>query len=354
MIINRLPEKTRREAVRIQYICFSLLDIKKAVLYNVNYTGVLLFGNVPNGAKDAPKKGMKDLNTDLLETIRERIPQFSKGQKRIAEYIINHYDKAAYMTAVKLGEEVGVSESTVVRFADELGFDGYPALRQMIQNTVRVHLTSVQRMEITNGRIGERAILDTVLEEDEERIRYTSEHISRESFETAVNAILGARRIYIIGMRCCSALAEFTNFYFSIMFENVKLVRTTSGSEIFEQLMHIGPEDVLIAISFPRYSTRIINASEYAVSMGAKLIAITDIGASPIAEKAYAALTARSDMASFADSLVAPLSVINALIAAIAQRKNTEISETLAKLEQVWDEYNVYSSSDRKKKEKYE
>ena len=294
------------------------------------------------------------MKTDLLDSIREAMPRFSKGQKKIAKYIIDHYDKAAYMTAVRLGEEVGVSESTVVRFACELGFDGYPALRQTMQSAVRVHLTSVQRMEITSGRLGERARLDTVLAEDEERIRYTSEHISRESFEQAVNALLGARRIYIIGMRSCSALAEFLNFYFSLMFEQVTLVRTTSGSEVFEQLMHISDEDVLIAISFPRYSTRIINAADYAVSTGAKLISITDGMSSPIAEKAYAALTAKSDMASFADSLVAPLSIINALIAAVAQKKNTEISEKLRKLEEVWDEYNVYAKSDSANKKKYE
>ena len=294
------------------------------------------------------------MKKDLLEAIISKMPEFSKGQKKIADYIVHHYDKAAYMTAVKLGEEVGVSESTVVRFADELGFDGYPALRQTMQNAVRVHLTSVQRMEITSGRLGERAILDAVLAEDQERLRYTSEHIDRESFESAVNAILGARRIYIIGLRSCSALAEFMNFYFSLIFEQVKLVRTTSGSEIFEQLMHINNEDVLIAISFPRYSTRIINASDFAVASGAKLIAITDSMSSPIAEKAYSALTAKSDMASFADSLVAPLSIINAIIAAIAQKKNIEISETLRKLETVWDEYNVYAKSELTDRKNYE
>lgn len=283
------------------------------------------------------------MSSDLLHIIEDKMPQFSKGQKKIAKYIINHYDKAAYMTAMKLGEAVGVSESTVVRFADELGFDGYPALRQMIQNTVRVHLTSVQRIEVTNDRFAQKDILDTVLAEDAERIRYTCEHIDRESFKRAVDAILGARTIYIIGMRSCSALAEFTNFYFSFMFENVKLVRTTSGSEIFEQLMHVGMDDVMIAISFPRYSTRIINAADYAAASGAKLIAITDSESSPIAEKAYASLTASSDMASFADSLVAPLSIINAMIASIAQKKSSEISAALEKLEDVWDEYNVYA-----------
>ncbi len=283
------------------------------------------------------------MSTDLLHMIEAKMPRFSKGQKKIARFIIDHYDKAAYMTAMRLGDEVGVSESTVVRFADELGFDGYPALRQMIQNTVRVRLTSAQRIEVTNDRFGSKDILDTVLAEDAERIRYTSEHIDHESFRRAVEAILGARTIYIMGMRSCLPLAEFMNFYFSFMFENVKLVRTTSGSEVFEQLMHIGKDDVMIAISFPRYSTRIINAADFATQSGAKLIAITDSEASPIAGGAYASLTASSDMASFADSLVAPLSIINALIAAIAQKKSGEISSALRKLEDVWDEYNVYA-----------
>lgn len=282
---------------------------------------------------------------DILKTIDAAAPSLSKGQKLIAAFIQNHYDKAAYMTASRLGAEVGVSESTVVRFATELGYDGYPALQRAIQETVRMRLTSLQRIEVANHRLGGANILDAVLTSDAEKIKYTLEHIDRAAFERALDALLGARTVYIIGMRSSSPLAEFLNYYLSYMFENVRLIRTTSGSEIFEQLMRIGPQDVLLAVSFPRYSTRIVNAVDYARQAGACIVSLTDSPHSPIARDADAVLCARSDMASFIDSLVAPLSIINALLAALAQKKQAELSATLTKLENVWDTFHVYDKS---------
>lgn len=282
---------------------------------------------------------------DILKTIDAAAPSLSKGQKLIAAFIQNHYDKAAYMTASRLGAEVGVSESTVVRFATELGYDGYPALQRAIQETVRMRLTSLQRIEVANHRLGGANILDAVLASDAEKIKYTLEHIDRAAFERALDALLGAHTVYIIGMRSSSPLAEFLNYYLSYMFENVRLIRTTSGSEIFEQLMRIGPQDVLLAVSFPRYSTRIVNAVDYARQAGACIVSLTDSPHSPIARDADAVLCARSDMASFIDSLVAPLSIINALLAALAQKKQAELSATLTKLENVWDTFHVYDKS---------
>ena len=275
---------------------------------------------------------------DLLKIIETAMPTLSKGQKRIAAFIENHYDKAAYMTAAQLGEEVSVSESTVVRFALQLGFDGYPALQRSVQETVRRRLTSLQRIEVTNKRLGDASILDAVLASDADKIKYTGEHIDRAAFDRAVEAILNARAIYIIGMRSSSALAEFMNYYLSYMFEDVRLIRTTSGSEIFEQLLRMEKDDVILAISFPRYSSRIVNAVEYAHQTDARVVAITDSENSPIAKNAHAVLT-------FVDSLVAPLSIINALLAAVAQKKQAELSATLTKLEHVWDTFNVYNKS---------
>jgi DNA-binding MurR/RpiR family transcriptional regulator len=282
---------------------------------------------------------------DLLKTIDEAMPSLSKGQKMIARYIKEHYDRAAYMTASQLGEAVGVSESTVVRFAIELGFDGYPDLQHTVQETVRMRLTSLQRIEVANHRLGDMHILDAVLSSDAEKIKYTQEHIDREAFERAVQALLDARSIYIIGIRSSSPLAEFLNYYLSYMFGDVRLIRTTSGSEIFEQMLRMDERDVFLAVSFPRYSTRIVNAVEFAVQSGARVISITDSVNSPIAQDAYAVLTARSDMASFIDSLVAPLSIIDALLAAVAQKKQTELSATLTRLESVWDMFNVYDKN---------
>lgn len=281
-------------------------------------------------------------NTDLLKIIQEKQSTFSKGQKQISSFILAHYDKAAYMTAAKLGALVGVSESTVVRFANELGFAGYPELQHSLQEMIRSKLTTIQRIEITNDRIGESDLLEKVLNSDIDKIKHTLEEIDRTSFENAVDHLIEADMIYIIGMRSSSSLASFMYHYLNLVFPHVRLVRTTSGSEIFEQLLRINDKDAIVGISFPRYSKRIINALGYAKKQGAKVISITDSAASPIAANADDLLLAKSDMASFVDSLVAPLSIINALIVAIGRKKQDEIAETFGKLERIWDEYDVY------------
>ncbi len=283
--------------------------------------------------------------------MEEAMPKLSKGQKRIAEFIINNYDKAAYMTACAMGSEVGVSESTVVRFANEMGFDGYPELQAQIRDTVRVRLTSVQRVNVANHRMGEDDVIDHVLNADAEKIKSTLEQIDRAAFAEAVDLILGARNIYILGMRSSAVLAEFMNYYFGLLFDNVRLIRPAGGSEIFEHLMKVHADDVFVSISFPRYTTTIVNATEYVSRTGAKVIAITDSLSSPIVPHAAVTLTAKSEMASFADSLVAPMSIINAMIAYIGKKKHQEVTETLGKLENVWKEYNVYTGGNTDKNE---
>ncbi|MGN0624992.1 MAG: MurR/RpiR family transcriptional regulator [Oscillospiraceae bacterium] len=286
------------------------------------------------------------MSRDLIHSITQQMSGFSKGQKLIAQYILAHYDKAAFMTAAKLGMTVGVSESTVVRFASELGFDGYPQLQRALQELIRNRLTSVQRMEVTSDQLGDGNILHKVLNLDIEKIRRTMEKASVEDFEQAVDAIVNAKNIYILGVRSASALSGFMSFYFNQIFENVRLINTTSASEMFEQIMRIKEGDVFIGITFPRYSKRTTNAAKFAKQNGAKVIAITDSDLSPIAEAADHLLLACSDMASFVDSLVAPLSMINALIVAIGIRKKDEISSTYERLEQIWDEYNVYEKAE--------
>lgn len=249
------------------------------------------------------------------------------------------------MTASRLGSIVEVSESTVVRFAIEVGFDGYPEMQRALQELIRTRLTAVQRVDVTNSLIGEDDVLDKVLGSDADKIRRTLDEIDRKSFDEAVDKIVSARSIYIIGVRSSSTLAGFLNFNFRMILDNVKFVQTTSGSEMFEQIMSIGPEDVLIAISFPRYSKRIINAVEYATGAGADVISITDSRQSPIAAGADQLLLARSDMVSFVDSLVAPLSIINAIIVAVARKKPDDVRERLEKLEHIWDEYDVYDKT---------
>lgn len=282
------------------------------------------------------------MKNDLLEKIKASMPEFSKGQRAIGNYILANYDKAAFMTASRLGEVTGVSESTVVRFATALGYEGYPELQVALQELIRIRLTSVQRMEITNDRIGEADVLDSVLSSDMAKIRATLETVSRHDFSTASEAIVNAKRIYIIGMRSSASLASFLAFNFRFMFDNVTLVQTTSGSEIFEQLLRVSQDDVVIAISFPRYSKRIISAVEFARMQGAHVVALTDSALSPIASHANSTLYAKSDMVSFVDSLVAPLSIINALIVDIARKKKTELQNVFARLENIWDEYDVY------------
>lgn len=274
------------------------------------------------------------------------MPELSKGQKRIAEFVIQHYEKASFMTASKLGSTVGVSESTVVRFATVLGYEGYPEFQKSLQEITRNKLTAVQRMEITSQMVQDQDVLDMVLNSDIEKIRRTLEETDHTHFEEAVNAIASARRIYIIGVGSSSSLARFLFFYFDHIFDNVKFIETTSSSEMFERIMRINEQDVLLGISFPRYSSRTSKALLYAKKRGAKVIALTDSIASPIAEIADHTLLAKSDMASFVDSLVAPLSLINALIVAVGIKRQAEVTQSLNMLEHIWDEYEVYQKSE--------
>ncbi len=290
---------------------------------------------------------MSTKNTnEILKKIEECYDSFSKRQKLIADYIINNYDKAAFLTAAKLGVAVGVSESTVVRFATELGYKGYPGFQKALEELVRTKLNSIQRMEMTYGRIGQSKILESVLNSDIDKIKMTLAGIDQTAFEMAVDTMLSARKIYIVGIRSCAPLASFLSFYLNLIFDNVVLVNTNSSSEIFEQLIRIREEDVIIGISFPRYSMRTLKALEFASNQKAKVITLTDSVHSPINLYSSCNLIARSDMASIVDSLVAPLSVINALVVALCMKKQKEVITTLETLEKIWDEYQVYSSDE--------
>ena len=283
---------------------------------------------------------------DLSNRINESYSKLSKGQKLLATYITDNYDKAVFLTAAKLGEVVGVSESTVVRFAMHLGYRGYPEFQSALEELVRNKLNSIQRMEVTYGRISQSKILESVLKSDAEKINSTLEKIDQAAFEMAVDTILNAKHIYIIGIRSCAPLASFMAFYFTLMFENVRLIQTSSSSEIFEQMVRIGKEDVIIGISFPRYSMRTLKALEFASNRKATVITLTDSVHSPMTLYSSCNLIARSDMASIVDSLVAPLSVINALVVALCMKKQKEVITTLETLEQIWDEYQVYSKDE--------
>ena len=279
---------------------------------------------------------------DLSNRINDAYSKLSKGQKRLATYITDNYDKAVFLTAAKLGEVVGVSESTVVRFATHLGYKGYPEFQSALEELVRNKLNSIQRMEVTYGR----KILETVLKSDADKIHSTLEKIDQNAFELAVDTILHAKHIYIIGIRSCAPLASFMAFYFTLMFPNVHLIQTSSSSEIFEQMVRIGKEDVIIGISFPRYSMRTLKAMEFANNRSAKVITLTDSVHSPMNLYSSCNLIADSDMASIVDSLVAPLSVINALIVALCMKKQNEVAKTLEMLEDIWDEYQVYENDE--------
>ncbi len=283
------------------------------------------------------------MENDIESRIREQFSEFSKGQKKIATVILENYDKAAYMTAVKLGELVQVSESTVVRFALELGYDGYPEMQRAVQELVRAKLTSNQRIQISDLRYGDGDILDGVLAADISKIKYTMENIDRTSFHAAVSAMAGAKRIFVIGARSSASLASFFGFNLRLILDHVMLLQPSSAGEVFEQILDIGPGDVLFAISFPRYSTKIINAVKYADAQGATVIALTDSTMSPIAKHARHVLAAQSDMVSYVDSLVAPLSILNAILVAITKTQKERVTARFDKLERIWDEYDVYA-----------
>ncbi len=284
---------------------------------------------------------------DLIHRIRKNMPKLSKGQKLIANYILEHYEKAVFLTAAKLGNIVGVSESTVVRFANELGYDGYPKFQDALEELVKSKLTAMQRLEVTTERIDTKHVLKSVLQMDEEKIRFTREQVDEEAFNKSVDKIIAAKTIYVLGVRSCAGLASFLGFYLNIIFDNIKVVNTNSVSEMFEAIHRIGEDDVIIGISFPRYSKRVMKALEFAKGKNATVIAITDSYISPIASYSDYALIGRSEMVSFVDSLVAPLSIINAIIVAISLKKKDEISSNLENLENIWTEYEVYDDSQR-------
>ena len=282
----------------------------------------------------------------MADSFQDRIGVFysglSKGHKRIAYFIKNNYEKASFMTAAKLGKTVGVSESTVVRFASHVGFDGYPELQKHLQELVKSHLTSVQRMEVAANRMGGDDIINDAFAADAEMLKRTREGVSREDFFGSVAAINKAHKIYVLGSRSSASLASFAAFYLNYLCDNVVLIDTSSTSEMFEQMFRISEQDVCIAISFPRYSNQTINALSFAKSRGATIISITDGEMSPIAQYATYLLVAESSMVSFVDSLVAPLSLINALIAACAKENDGHVCENLGELEKIWDKYHVY------------
>ena len=285
------------------------------------------------------------MTSDVLSLIRENMDGFSKRQRAIANYIMDNYDKAAFMTASRLGKTIDVSESTVVRFAAELGYDGYPEMQQALQEMIRNKLTSILRIEVSENRLGSNDVLSAVKQSDMEEIRLSLDRVDRSSFSAAVEKIVNAKRIYILGLRSSTAIASFLGFYFNLLFDNVVLVHTTSVSEMFEQVLRIGPGDVMIGISFPRYSSRTVKVMQFASDRGAEVLAITDSEASPLYEIAHTALLAKSDMVSFIDSLVAPLSLVNALIVAVGRQMNTDISGTFVELEKIWSEYGVYENA---------
>ncbi|MBQ6603967.1 MAG: MurR/RpiR family transcriptional regulator [Eubacterium sp.] len=287
-----------------------------------------------------------DRSKGLFSRISQNYKSFSKGQKKIADFIENHYEQAVFMTASRLAESAGVSESTAVRFAVSLGYSGYPEFRRELEGMIMNRLNSVERMEVTYGNISESEILDKVMLSDVEKIRKTLEHCDREMFKTAVETILAAKRVYVIGIRSCAPLAAFLSFYLNQVLDDVRLVSTSNSSEIFEQMVRLTNEDVVIGISFPRYSMRTLKALEFANNRNARVIAITDSIHSPLNLYSSCNLIARSDMASIVDSLVAPLSLINALIVTLCMERKDHVVDTLLTMEKLWEEYQVYSKDD--------
>lgn len=282
------------------------------------------------------------MNTDILSLLQKKSSAFSKGQRLLAQYITESYDKAAFMTANRLGSVVGVSESTVVRFAVELGYDGYPEMQKAMQDMVLNRLTSVQRIGVASDRIGNQDVVSTVLQSDMDKLRQTSEMLDRNEFSAAVAQIRRAKRIYILGSRSVAPLASFLGYYLNFMFNNVHIVTASGASEMFEKLVGISSEDVVIAFSFPRYSAATVKGAQYCRTAGVNVIGITDSRLSPLGQHCDHVLLAKSDMVSLVDSIVAPLSVTNALLVALAAGQEQSLAKTFDALERVWEEYNVY------------
>lgn len=287
------------------------------------------------------------MQNDLLSMLSKGSSKFSKGQRIIAKYILNNYDKAAFMTAGKLGKIVGVSESTVVRFAAELGYDGYPSMRKALQEMIRNRLTSVQRIEVAKDMINDTDLVKSIIGSDIQNLQATMDLLKEDNFNKLVDLIVEAKNVYIVGMRTSTALASFLGLYLNLLRGGVNVVQDTAASEIYEQIIRIGEGDLFIGISFPRYSSHTVDAMEFAKKMGAQTAAITDSSASPLDGIAEVCLHAKSDMVSFLDSLVAPMSIINAIIVAVGVRNKKQISGTFERLEKIWSEYDVYEPSER-------
>lgn len=286
------------------------------------------------------------MEKDVFLRIEEAMPKFSKGQKKLGEYVLNSYEKVLNLKAGKLGEIVGVSESTVVRFAMYLGYEGYPEFQKALEQDSLKKMNSLQRMEIASLQLGEQSVLQTVLQSDIKKIKETIQSIDEDIFQRAVDSICIAKKVYVVGIRSCAPLASFLAFYLNLMFEDVILLETNHPSELLEQMIHMDVRDVLVAISFPRYSISTQRACEYAHKCKAKVITLTDSFLTPMAPFSDYTLTAKSDMASIVDSLVAPLSVVNALVVAISMKKQNEISDTFKKLENLWEKYDFYNQEE--------
>lgn len=282
---------------------------------------------------------------DILARINSEYASMSKGQKKIADYIKKNYDKAAFMTAQKLSAASGTSESTVVRFAVKFGYGGYTQFQQKLQEMIRNRLTSLQRMEVAFSRIGSGDIVENVMNGDLENIKSTIDGIDKAAFESAVNVLTKARTIYVLGIRTSSALAGFLAFYLKLMFDNVKLMSASGTSEIYEEMLNISSDDAILIISYPRYSKRAVSAAEYACAKGCRVIAMTDCETSPINKFATYSLTAKSEMAFFADSFAAPFSLAGALIVALGFKKKDTLYRNLEKLEELWEEYQIYEKN---------
>lgn len=287
------------------------------------------------------------MEKDLLSILAEGSRKFSKGQRIIAKYILTNYDKAAFMTAGRLGKIVGVSESTVVRFASELGYDGYPCMRKALQEMIRNRLTSVQRIEVAKDMIDDTDIVRSVINSDIQNLQATLELLEEKNFNNCIDSIIEAKNVYIVGMRTSTSLANLLGLYLNLLRNNVNVIHDVGASEIYEQMIRIGEGDLFIGISFPRYSSHTVDAMQFAKKMGAKTIAITDSAASPFEGIADLSLHAKSDMVSFLDSLVAPMSLINSIIVAVGIKNKDNVSETFERLERIWQEHDVYEPAER-------
>ena len=286
------------------------------------------------------------MEKDIIAILSEKSVHFSKRQRAVADYICEHPDMAAFMTAELLAQAVGVSESTVVRFAAQLGYDGYPEMQKALQELIRGKLTSIQRIQVSRDQMSGADILGSVMQRDMNSIHNVIDRLDRDAFSCAVDKLLGAKHIYILGVRSSSFLAGYLNFYMHLIFKNVTLVQSSAAGEIYEQLAHIGKGDVLVGICFPRYSKMAIHAVEYASRKGGDVVAITDSALSPLYQMASVSLLAPCDMISFVDSMAAPLSLLSALILAVGQQRRDDLSATLADMEQVWSRYSIFGKDD--------